>query len=251
MSEQEASVELELEPESVEPIQEYSEIEQEAIEHGWNPEGAEGKRNLTAEEFMDRKPLYDDIHSLKKQLKRTQDGIEAMRQMQEGIRQREREKTIKELKEQKKLALETENYDAVLEIDDKIASENAEAAAPVQNVAFEKWVEDNDWYNQDSEMKEYADTIGNGYLSKHPGIAPSEVFNYVTKEVKARFKEKFENENRSKPSSVEGATRGRKATSAKHRAADLPEQDRQLMKTILRATPNMTEADYLKDYFGE
>lgn len=33
---------------------EYSEIELEAIEHGWNPEGVEGKRNLSAEEFLDR-----------------------------------------------------------------------------------------------------------------------------------------------------------------------------------------------------
>ena len=76
---------------------EYTEAELEAIEHGWNPDGAEGKRNLSAEEFMDRQPLYDDIRSLKKQTRKLQDGIEAMKQMQDGIRHRERQQVIAEL----------------------------------------------------------------------------------------------------------------------------------------------------------
>lgn len=59
--------------------QQYSDIEVKAIEMGWNPEGVEGKRNLSAEEFVDRKELYDSIHSLKKQNKRLEEGYEALR----------------------------------------------------------------------------------------------------------------------------------------------------------------------------
>ena len=50
--------------------EDYSDVELEAIEHGWNPDGVEGKRNLSAEEFMDRKPLYDKIHATEKKLRR-------------------------------------------------------------------------------------------------------------------------------------------------------------------------------------
>jgi len=229
---------------------EYTEVEIKAIEMGWNPDGVEGKENLTAEEFVGRAPLYDETRSLKKQLRKMQDGMEAMKQMQDGIRERERIKTINELNAQKKAALADENYDAVIEIDDAIAAERADKDTTQSNEVFESWVEDNDWYHQDSEMKQYADTIGAGYFQQNPKKQPKEVFEYVTKEVKARFAEKFGNPNRSKPNPVEGASRGRPKGGAKHKASDLPSEDRAIMRTILR-TGTMTEAEYLKDYFGE
>ena len=252
MSENQEQSELELESPEPEQSQEYSEIEMQAMEHGWNPEGAEGKRNLTAEEFMDRQPLYDDIRSLKKQTRKLQEGIEAMKAMQEGIRQREREKTIKELQAQKKQALETEDYDTVVDIDDRIAAERANTGQ-TPNVAFEQWVDSNEWYHQDDDMREYADMIGAGYYSKNPARPVEEVYKYVTKEVKARFPEKFgDNPKRSQPTPVEGANKGRagRSTSAKYSAKDLPEQDRRIMETIVRSG-TMTKDEYLKSYFGE
>jgi hypothetical protein len=233
----------------VDQTPEYSEIEQEAIDHGWNPEGVEGKKNLSAEEFMDRKPLYDELHSTKKQIRKLQDGMEAMKTMQEGIRAREREKTIRELQQQKKVALESENYDAVLQIDDAIAQERTAEAEPVSNVAFETWVDENEWYHQDQDMKKYADMIGAGYYQQNPKVPMSEVYEYVTSEVKKRYQDKFENTHRQRPNPVEGAGKGRTNTSKKHSVRDLPEEDRQIMKTIIR-TGTMTEEEYLKDYFG-
>jgi hypothetical protein len=229
---------------------EYSEVEQKAIELGWNPEGVEGKPFLSAEEFVGRQPLYDDIRSLKKQQRKLQEGIEAMKEMQKGIRERERTKVLNELKAQKKLALENENYDAVIEIDDQIAEHKAAKDEPQQNEQFEAWVENNEWYHQDSEMKQYADMIGAGYFQTNPNKKPEEVFEYVTKEVKTRFAEKFGNPNRSRPNPVEGASRGRPKGGAKHKVSDLPPDARSIMNTILR-TGTMTEAEYLKDYFGE
>lgn len=246
---------IDTEPQIVEPsteeIEQISEIEQQAIEHGWNPDGVEGKRNLSAEEFMDRQVLYDDIRSLKKSNRKLQEGIEAMNKMQEGIRQREREKTIRELQAQKKFALENENYDAVVEIDDAIAVERAEAtAAPKSNIEFENWVDNNEWYSQDPELKSWADTFGTGYASNHPDKPASEVYEVVTKEVKKRFPEKFGDKVSNQPPAVEGAQRGRSARSGKrYSAADLPEEDRAIMKTILR-TGTMTQEEYLKQYFG-
>lgn len=236
---------------------EYTEVEVEAMEHGWNPEGVEGKRTLTAEEFMDRQPLYDDIRSLKKQLRKTQDGIEAMKKMQDGIRQRAAEEAIAKLKADKRTALEDGDFDAVMDIDDKIAAEKAaKDAEPQTNEAFEEWVDNNDWYHQNEEMREYADMIGTGYVAqKGDKTPPAQVFAYVEQEVKRRFADKFENPRRKAPQLAESAAAGRgsggtRSSGAKHKAAELPETDRQIMRTIVRSGA-MTEAEYLKEYFGE
>ena len=233
--------------EELEQSHEYTEIEVEAMEHGWNPEGVEGKRNLSAEEFMDRKPLYDEIHSTKKQIKRLQEGMDALKAHHEKVAELERAKALDYLKNQKKIALENEDFDAVLDIDDKIAEQKAvTAAAPASNSVFEAWVEDNGWYNQDSELKEYADMIGNGYAASHPKKPLTDIYEYVSKEVKSRFPEKFGNTARSAPSPVEGGSK-RRTTSRKLSARDLPEDDYRIMKTIVRAG-GITEEQYLKEY---
>ena len=233
-----------------------SDIEAEAIAHGWRPEGVEGRRSLSAEEFLDRQPLYDELGKLKKTTKKLQQGMEAMKQMHEGIRQREREKTIRELKDARKDALALEDYDAVNDIDDKIAEEKVAASTPPVNEAFNDWVEENEWYNQDEEMRSYADTIGAGYLHNNPNKPIAEVYKYVSKEVAKRFPDGEDNEQendepapRHRRNPVEGAGKGRTASSGRYSERDLPEEARQIMNTIIR-TGTMTKQEYLKQYFG-
>ena len=255
MSEEQTSVEDEVKanlaaeqtPETEEV--EYSETEQEAIEHGWNPDGVEGKANLSAEEFMARQPLYDDLRAQNKRIKRLQEGMEAMKKFNAGIAERERAKVIDELKAAKKVALENENYDAVIEIDDKIVEEQTRSTEPQTNTAFESWVDENPWYHDNPEMKQYADMIGTGYHQTNKDAAITDVYSYVAEEVKKRFPDKFGNPNRGKPSPVEGASKGRQSTSKKYSAKDLPEADRQIMRTIVRAG-GITEEEYLKQYYS-
>jgi len=248
-AEEEVKINLNLEEETT-LQEELSEVEQEATLHGWKKEGAEGRRTLSAEEFMDRQPLYDELKSTKKQIKRLQDGVDALKARDTIIRKDERVKVVKELQQAKKLAMEEENYDAVIEIDDKIAETRAEAQAdvlePAVNEAFESWIDSNEWYNQDTEMKDYADMIGNGYAASHPDTPLSEVYKVVTKEVNKRFPAKRENPATNTSSPVEGAQRGGK-NSGKLRASDLPTEHRQMMRDIVRAG-GITEEQYLKEY---
>lgn len=236
----------------LQPESEYTEAEIEAMEHGWNPEGVEGKRTLTAEEFLDRQPLYDEQKRLKKEIRELKKGMSAVLEMQEQVRERDRAALIAELNAQKINALENDDYDRVIAIDDQIAEERATAKAnPPNNAAFESWVEDNEWYHQDTEMKKYADTIGAGYYQNNPDTPMEDIYEFVAKEVKARFPEKFGNVNRSKPTPVEGARRGRAGAKSKHTARDLSEDERRVMRTILRASDKLTEAEYLKQYFDQ
>ena len=235
-----------------ETTHEYTEVEEEALTHGWKPDGVEGRRTLTAEEFMDRQPLYDEIRTLKRQTRKLQDGMEALTQHQKNIRKQEREQTIRELKQQKVEALEAQDHVKVVELDDKIQDTKAEAVVEDEpaNEDFEEWVETNTWYNQDDNLRFYANTIGAGYAKLHPDKSLSDVYAHVSKEVKARFPDKFPGARRGKPNAVEAAGKGRKqGKQSKHSVKDLPEEERTLMRTILRATPDMTEQDYLSEYF--
>jgi hypothetical protein len=248
MGEEELKLDLE-EVVEEEPV-ELSEVEEEATLHGWKSEGVEGKRTLSAEEFMDRQPLYDDAKAMKKQIKRLQEGMDALKTHQGKVRVDERAKVVAELQQAKVRALEEDNYEAVVQIDDKIAETRADAAAdvlePVTNGAFEDWEAANSWYNQDPEMKEYADMIGNGYAAQNPNKDLSEVYDRVTSEVKKRYAKKFSNPASNASSPVEAAHRGGR-TSSKLRKSDLPEQDRRIMDSIIRAG-GITEAEYLKEY---
>lgn len=232
-----------------ETTEQPTEVELEAIEHGWSSEGVEGKRNLTAEEFMDRQPLYDDLRSQKKQIKRLQEGQEALKKHYTAQAERDRARVIEELKAAKKSALESENYDAVVDIDDRIAETKAQTTETPTNEEFNNWVDENNWYNQDKEMHEYADMIGSGYAQNNPSKPLGDVYAYVSSEVKKRYPDKFGNPQRSRATPVEGATKGRQSTSKQYSEKDLPEQDRQIMQTIVRSGA-MSKQDYLKEYFG-
>lgn len=232
---------------------EYSEVELEAIEHGWNPEGVEGRRTLTAEEFMDRQPLYDDLKKNKRQLRKQQEQIEALKKHMKIVDERARERAIAELKAEKREALENENYDDVIRIDEQIEeTKNAPLVEDTPASAeFESWREENDWYDENPDMKDYADMVGTHYAGKNPTLPPSKVFEYVTNEVKTRFADKFKNPKRAQPTAVEGAVRGRAPASGKRQSErDLPEEHRQIMQTLVRGG-TMTKEDYLKSYFGD
>lgn len=239
------------------PSDDYTEVEQEAMLRGWKPEGVEGKPNLSAEEFMGRQPFYEEIHSLKRETRKLKDGIQSLMKERELIRNKAREDTIKELQQQKIEAMDEQNHQRVIEIDDQIAAERNAAAADERdnaseatNTEFTEWLEDNSWYNSDDAMKAYADKIGAGIAHTNPNMSRSDIYEEVTKEVKAHFPAKFAGSRRGQGTSVEGAGKGRSSKrTSKYSVADLPEEAQQLMPTILRAT-GMTEEEYIKSYMS-
>lgn len=237
-----------------EESKEYSDIEKEAMSQGWNPEGVEGKRNLTPEEFVDRKKLYDDLHKVKSMNKRLQKDMENVTKYQERIREDERKKVMAELKTAKAEAMAEEDYGKVADIDEQILEERESAkqekleSSSKVNEDFDTWVSDNSWYQTDSDLKAEADVYGETYWARNPTKSREDVYEAVSKFVKKAYPEKFGNEKRTAPNAVEGKTQptASKAKS-KFSAKDLPEEERQMMRTILR-TSNLTEEEYLKEY---
>ena len=223
----------------------YTDIEQQAMDNGWSPDGTpKGGKSKTAEEWLETESAYQKINRLEKAHTRDRESIEAMKGMMEGIRERERIKTIAELNSQKKQALEEENYDGVIAIDEKIAQERVKPE-PQRNVAYEEWIESNSWYNDDPRMRQYAEDIATGYAGRNEKMPPAEVYKYVEEEVKIRFPEKFE--TKSRPTAVEGASKGR-VVGGHASLSDLDSYEQDIAKTLIKDGVFKNADEYMAEY---
>ena len=212
--------------------------EQQAREQGWRPkEEYEGdpEKWRPAKEFVERGELFGKIDHMGKELKETRKALKMLQEHHSKVKETEYNNALKELKALQKKHLEEGNSDGYLEATELLTDLKAEQKARevvVQNQPnqpdprFIAWTQENKWYQTNVEMREYADTVGMGYASRNPGIDPEAVLQYVTKEVKARFKDSFVNPNRSKPNSVEGAS----APAANKSSFELTDDERRVSR---------------------
>ena len=228
--------------------------EAQAREQGWKPkeeyEGDETKWR-PAKEFVERGELFGKIDHMGKELKETRKALKMLQEHHSKVRETEYNKALQELKTLQKKHLEEGNSDGYLETTELLTDLKAEQKArevvgqntpPAPDPRFISWTQENKWYGSNTEMREFADTVGMGFANRNPGIDPEDVLAYVTKEVKARFKDSFVNPNRSKPSSVEGAS----APAANKSSFELSDDERRTMNTFVRAGV-MSKDEYIAE----
>jgi len=252
----EEALDLEQEEEVVvEP--EFSETEQRAIEMGWSPEGIEGKDFVGAEEYIARAPIIKEMKGLKKALKNRNKDIEHLKEGFKQIQQTAYKQALDQLTKEKRIALEDQDHDKVIELDKQIIDTSREAAESetavgrqtVMNEAYEDFVDSNDWYGSNRNMTFVADGIANELLSSGKvGENDPQLFVEVQKQMKQEFKEYFEPKARRKVSPVEGSSRSSTPSKSKYSKKDIPEQDRKIMETLVRQNV-MTEQEWLEQYF--
>jgi len=257
MSEELQAVQTEVVPdtpvvETPESTPQVDPIETEAREQGWKPkeeyEGDPAKWR-PAKEFVERGELFGKIDHMGKELKETRKALKMLQDHHTKVRETEYNRALTELKALQKKHLEEGNSDGYLETTELLTDLKAEQKArevvqqntPNQpDPRFLNWISANKWYEKDTEMRKYADTLGAGYAASNPGIDPEEVLQYVTKEVRTRFSTKFVNPNREKPSTVEGASTG----AANKSSFELTDDERKVMNTFVRAGV-MSKEDYI------
>ena len=228
--------------------------EAQAREQGWKPkdeyEGDPDKWR-PAKEFTERGELFGKIDHMGKELKETRKALKMLQDHHSKVKETEYNNALRELKALQKKHLEEGNSDGYLETTELLTDLKTEQKArevvtentPAQpDQRFITWTQENKWYGSNPEMREFADTVGMGFANRNPGIDPEDVLKYVTKEVKARFKDSFVNPNRSKPSSVEGAS----APAANKSSFELTDDERRTMNTFVRAGV-MTKDEYIAE----
>jgi hypothetical protein len=235
-------------------------IEDLAREKGWKPkEEYEGDiaHWRSAEVFMALDEPLKRIESLGKELKNTKKTMQALQEHHVKVKEAEFKRAIEYLKNQKKEAHERGDVDAIIEIDDKLATVREQQQQQKQETAgeqassgsmeeFNRWVDDNKWYSSDEELRDYADMVGHKYHSQNPDKSPTEVLVYVSKRVKETFKDKFENKNRSKPSAVDGGERNANKKGSDDFDIELSDNERKVMMNFVR-NGIMTKAEYIKE----
>lgn len=213
---------------------------------------------VDAKEFVGRQPLYDRIkdlsHSITEQRKQFEQDFGQVSQHLANTEKRAYEKAIKELRAERRLAIEDKDSDAVEAIDTEIAKNQedlrkAEQLAvqqrqqPGESPELKAWKRENPWFEEDKELQADAIEIGVGRSATNPKASQTDILEYVTKKIKKMHPDKF-NEGvadvEDKPQSkVEGGNRVTQAASPAGKKgrltkADLTEQQVSVMKTLIK-----------------
>ena len=194
--------------EVVEEVNQEPTVEDIARDHGWRPKDEwDGDPDLwvNAAQFNERGELYDRIKSQNKQLQRQERSLAQMREEFKGFQEHARKVAKAEMQEQltklkdvKKQALEDQDHDTVVEVDEKIADikaaeKQAEQAGQEtsQQESYDpeiaSWLEDNQWYRDDAVMRGAADAMADQVKAEHPGLGPRELLDEVGQRVQERF----------------------------------------------------------------
>jgi len=233
-------------------------IEQRALEMGWKPKtDFEGDEEdfIDATEFVRRKPLFEKIDHVGKELRETRKALKALQQHHSQVKEAEFKAALDYLKQEKKAALADGDADRLIEIDDQIADAKAqklaqeqaqmrEAAQPHPN--FVQWVDQNKWYKENPELRQVADQVGTAYAANNPTLNPDEVLSYVAKRIRKLYPENFSNPNKSRPSAVEGSSNAPTRSTAPRDSFELTDEERKIMNTFIRQGI-MDKEQYIRD----
>lgn len=248
-----------------------SEVEQRAMEQGWRPkEQYEGDaaKWVDADEFLRRGELFEKIDSVKRtkdrEIAQLRQSLNALETHYKRVQEVEFQRALETLKAEKKEALREGDADKVVDLDEKIAEvkdAQAEAKAEIErqkaivqdspaavDPRFTAWVDRNQWYARNEEMKALADSVGLAYAKSRPGVDPQEVLSYVEKRVKAAYPENFSNPKRDKPSAVESGGGTRKGTTSVADDYTMTPDEEKVFRTLNRSNPTLfTREKYIAD----
>ena len=231
-------------------------VEDVAKAQGWRPKeeyDGDPTKWVSAETFVAKGELISKIETLNKELKTQRKATQMLQEHHKKVQESEFKRAVEFLKAQKKAAYERGDVDAIMDLDDQIATvketQRLQKEEPQEEKAdiseFNSWVEQNPWYDTEKELKESADNLGITYKTRYPDKTPLDVLQYVEKQIKRMYPEKFQNPNRTKPSAVEGS--GRSAGSGgKRDSFELSEEERKVMNTFVRQGI-MSAEDYVTE----
>jgi len=251
----------------------YTEREQQALTFGWKPKdewvagGGDPEDWRPARDFLERGEMIGKIRSLTKETAETQRALRATMEQNAKIYQTGYTQAINDLKAQRREALAEGDLLKADDLNEKIVQTQAElekVQRPIPTQAkvdpeHVTWVQQNQWYN-DPVMQKFADSLAMEYVRLNAGqVEPNDVRDFVAKTVRKEFAHRFEaGQVRAAPNpdgnGAQAATSSKSNTGDNSRLskieADMPEEHRQIMKTMLKADPNFKKADYLKMYMA-
>ncbi len=143
---------------------------------------------------------------------------------------------------------EEEVKDLVKEATPKTNGKDATVTTDAAGKAdFDAWHKDNDWYDDDVEATQYAESILPIMGRKYPTSRGREFYDKVGEEVRKQFPEKFGNPRRKQPSTVAGAGDGPSGSRGGKTYADLPPEAKAACDGFVKEKL-LTKEQYVKEY---
>lgn len=259
------------------------EVEERARTMGWVPEGEwEGEPPKggfrTAEDFVERGETDPSIareskrnleldHRLQetsKTLGEVKQTLADFKDHHTRVEQRAYDRAMADLKAKQRQAVsdgDVEAFDEVAKEAEALAKEAAPAevktngkdtTADVEGDAkvkaeFDAWHKDNDWYDDDIEATQYAESILPVMGRKHPTARGREFYDKIADEVRKRFPEKFGNPRRRQAAAVAGAGDTTHGRGGGKTYSDLPAEAKAACDRLV-ADGEITKKEYLQYY---
>ena len=250
---------------------ELSVDEQKAMQHGWVPkEQWDGNPEewIPAKVFNMRGDFFSRIAKDKKEISELRQTVDHLVDPSRKAYDAGYKQGLAELRAERREALEAGDVERVEQLEDKIDEFKEEHAAKKQefeqkvtkqqaqeNPVFDTWHVENDWYMADATLTTYANEVASEVAGKAQAsgvqVDYPKLLQEITRKVKQKFPERFgRTKVVEKPSAVEGGSNSAddKSTSkrsAKFSEADLSDQDKRIMETVLKTT-KLTKEEYLE-----
>jgi len=205
---------------------------------GWRPkEEYEGDPDawVDAGEFVRRKPLFDQIHQLKKEVQNSKKQVEQVSSYAAKAAEKARAELLAELEAKKEEAFQAGDYKAFAEADKahRQAESDPVVAQPEQPVIpkpLQDFAERNvNWFDKDKAMTAYAVSQSREYIES--GKSMDEALKLVESDVRREFAHKFVNPNKEKAAAVV-AEGGEKRAEGKISYNDLSREERSVWASL-------------------
>lgn len=234
---------------------EYSEIEQKAHDMGWRPhEEWDGDEDtwVDAKEFVGRQPLYEGLSKQSKKIKTMETMLKTLAEQNKLIQENAKKEALEELKQQRIKALQEEDYEQAVKLEDEARKVEAAEEAPAEDgkqgetAKFKEWREENAWFDDDLDLRIYANGYGQQLYAASPELSEEDLYARVSAKVKEVFPEKFGGKkklpNRGNPTGGQGSGRARGGNSKFARLT--PEQKKMCKEFVSQGL--FTEESYIK-----
>lgn len=244
------------------PADDGPSAEDRALAMGWTPQSqfkGDPSKWVDAETFVKRGEeflpfLKANNKRLEQALERTRKDLERLAEFHSKTAEREYQRALNDIQARLDEAAAAGDVQGVRDATDELVQLSKDSAPkgdarPAGAEEFEAWKGENPWFGTDRVMTAATVALADEVFAE--GFTGKAQLKEVDRRLREQFPEKFAkptNPNRQAPAAVEGAA-GRARPGGKTRA-DLPADARAFMDRMVKQGL-MTEAQYLKDFFGQ
>lgn len=192
--------------------------------NGWQPKedwiasGGDPDQWIDAVRFNERGEFMGKIHSQNVEIGKMKKAMKELTNLYNQAAERAEERIKNQLLAEKAAAMEEQDFQKVVEVDEQIKEHDKKVGKPVIEYEdeeeasetppyqeyYENWVgqPQNAWYSQDADAAETAQLAAVKYVKRNPGASPEKVFQHMEAQARRLHPEVFVNPNKGKAQEV-------------------------------------------------